>query len=391
MTLNKTTIAVLTGLAITTSMSASANIRINGFGNLVGGINSDEIEFLGYSDDIDFSQDSLFGLQVSGDINDKMTATAQILSRGANDYSADFEWAYLSYKANENLTLTAGRFRLPLFNYSASLDVGYSQHWVSAPSTVYNVPFNNIDGFKVDYSGELGSFDSLASVSVGQFKGETLGTDITGKNTVLASYELSTMTWRLRGVYGFTDTTLNLLNSTDVSTRMAGEAIEGIAAVGFADLADNLRVDDDSGEFLGLSVSYDNFDYFASAEFTSIRLDDTFANDDDAFYVTAGVRLDKWTPSLTYEAFDSSGDVKYGDQITALVTSELPNEVKSALAGLATGIQLQQNSEYSIMTATLRYDYDANIAIKGEVSRLSDDLNSDNDSTLFRVGVNYVF
>ncbi len=65
------------------------------------------------------------------------------------------------------------------------------------------------------------------------------------------------------------------------------------------------------------------------------------------------------------------------------LTSELPAEIKAALAGFATGFQLQRDSEFSTMTATLRYDYDTNIAIKGEVNRLSNDLNSVNDSTLF--------
>ena len=109
-------------------MTAQAEVRINGFANLIGGMTSSEDSLYGYSDSINFSEESLFAIQVSGDINDKMTATGQMVARGENDYDAEFEWAYITYQATDNVSITGGRLRLPLFNYSSSLDVGYSYH-----------------------------------------------------------------------------------------------------------------------------------------------------------------------------------------------------------------------------------------------------------------------
>jgi hypothetical protein len=43
-----------------------------------------------------------------------------------------------------------------------------------------------------------------------------------------------------------------------------------------------------------------------------------------------------------------------------------------------------------VLSATLRYDYDTNIAFKVDLSKRTNDLN-DTDVTLLRVGANYVF
>lgn len=59
-----------------------------------------------------------------------MTATGQIVPRANNDDKAEFEWVYITYAATDNISISAGRLRLPLCKYSASLDVGYSYHWV---------------------------------------------------------------------------------------------------------------------------------------------------------------------------------------------------------------------------------------------------------------------
>lgn len=383
----------LLSLAIAASFSAStmAEIHINGFGNINAGITSSDDAFLGYDDTTDFSNESLFAIQVSGDISDKFSATAQILARGNNDFSPDFEWAYLNYDINDNWSAQAGRFRLPLFSYSDSLDVAYSYHWVTAPSVVYNVPFNNIDGFKIVNTTNFNNWDLNTSLSVGQYKGTTLGADNVGRNSVLLSTQLSNMEWTFRGVIGRTTATVDLTQSTLEDGQTLGAGFNAIEAAGFNDLADNLRIDEDSGEFYGVSFMYDNMDYFFGGEATSIRLNNTFANDDDAFYITAGARFNKWTPSVTYEHFESSGDVKFADQIAAISASGLPTESVQGLSAIAMGAQMAQLEDYDVITATLRYDLDSGIALKGDLSKVSHDNNDSLDATLLRIGVNFVF
>jgi hypothetical protein len=164
---------LLTASLASASATALDNVRINGFGNVVMGVTSSDDTFLGYDDDPDFKNESLFALQVSSDISDKLSATAQVLGRGRDDYDVEFEWAYLSYRITPSLTLVAGRSRLPLFTYSSSLDVGYTYHWITAPGVVYNVPFNNLDGVKLSKTGYTEKGDYMFDVAFGQFKGTT--------------------------------------------------------------------------------------------------------------------------------------------------------------------------------------------------------------------------
>ena len=71
--------------ALALCFATNADVRINGFANLVAGTAGSDESFLGYDDEISFDAESLFSLQISGDINDKMSATGQIVARGAND------------------------------------------------------------------------------------------------------------------------------------------------------------------------------------------------------------------------------------------------------------------------------------------------------------------
>ena len=382
---------LLTASLASASATAVDNVRINGFGNVVMGVTSSDDTFLGYDDDPDFKNESLFALQVSSDISDKLSATAQVLGRGRDDYDVEFEWAYLSYKISPSLTLVAGRSRLPLFTYSSSLDVGYTYHWITAPGGVYNVPFNNLDGVKLSKTGYTGGWDYMFDVAFGQFKGTTLGADNVGDNTFLVSAQVSNETLTLRSVFGRTTNTIDLTKSGDATAQALGNGFDSIEAAGFADLADSLRIEEDTGEFIGLSAMYDNFDYFIGAEYTEVSLDNAFANDDEAYYITAGARFGKWTPALTYEHFESSGEVKYADSIASIASSGLPADVAGALTALAIGSQQAQLSEYSVVTASLRYDITAGMAIKADVSKRSDDVDSSLDATLARVAINFVF
>ena len=142
----KTKIAILS-MAGLMAAPAFADVQINGFANLIGGMTLDSDEAVyGYDDDFNFDPASVFGLQVRGDVSDKLSATAQVVGRGSEDYDAEFEWAYMTYALSNTTNISAGRMRVPLFKYSSSLDIGYSYHWLTPPYAVYGLDFNNIDG-----------------------------------------------------------------------------------------------------------------------------------------------------------------------------------------------------------------------------------------------------
>ncbi len=410
-----------------TTFAAQADIRINGFANFIGGITGSDETLYNYDDRISFSEESLFAIQISGDINSRMSATAQIVAKGENDYDPEFEWAYISFEATDNISIVAGRLRLPLFNYSASKDVGYSYHWLTTPRSVYDVPFNNLEGVRLDYANYAGDWEYSVNLSAGTFGGPTLGTKVTGENAFVLSAEATYDWFKIRGVAGTGKSFLDIGSSDRSDLLQASAGLDAIYATGFNELANLLNWEDDTGEFLGLSMQVDKFDWFVSAEMTSIDVPNSFLSTTESYYVTAGIRKGKWTPSITYEKSKSEADIKFPQQIGQMTASQLsamqvqsfvstpfgmmvnqgvvaaigapltalpqPNAsalITGSLNSVASGLLFANNSEDSTISATLRYDYDTNIALKVDLSKFSNDL-TDQDVTLIRFGANYVF
>ncbi|GEA07576.1 hypothetical protein KUL42_23370 [Alteromonas sp. KUL42] len=147
--------------------------------------------------------------------------------------------------------------------------------------------------------------------------------------------------------------------------------------------------------FFEVAVDIDKYDWFVGAEFTQTEVDGSVIADNKAWYVTAGMRLGKFTPHITYEVEEADN----ADQL-ALVAA-LPSSIStgdqvtdatwSAIYQGATGIATQQKFEVSAVTAGLRYDVEPGFALKADVTWYSDDLDDANDATLLKVGVNYTF
>lgn len=373
------TIAALTA----TTFTAQADIRINGFANFVGGITSSDEALYGYDDNISFSEESLFAIQVSGDINDKMTATGQIVAKGENGYQPEFEWAYISYQATDNLSVSAGRLRVPLFRYSASKDVGYSYHWVNAPRSVYDVAFNNLEGIRLDYNNYAGDWEYgfqfasgtiNSSIDVANAQGEFVPVELNSENAAILTAEATYEWFKIRAVAGRGTTTFLPASLEPTLSQLP------------ANIADSLRIDDDTATFYGLGLEVDKFDWFVSAEITEVDIEESFSPKDTAYYVTAGIRSGKFTPSITHEVFDGEADIRFLDQVAAL-----PQPFQGPVGAAVTGVQQFFSSKYSVSTVGIRYDMDTNMALKADVSKYTDDLVEANDATLVRFGVNYVF
>lgn len=371
-------IITLSAIALT-SLASHAEVRVNGFANLVAGIttSADETVF-GYDDSFSFLDESAFAIQISGDVNSKMTATGQIIARGTNDYEAEFEWAYMTYQATDKLAISAGRLRLPLFRYSASSDVGYSYHWVTAPRSVYDVGFSNIDGAKLDYSSYAGDWEYNLQGVFGTNKSDFAGGILSGKNLLLVSAEATYEWFKVRGVYGTNESTYT---RDDLDTT-----IEILNTLGLSTLADDMYMQDDKGTFVGLGLEVDTFTYFASAEITVTENEDTFTAKNTALYATAGMRLGKFTPSITFEKYENDDEIKFTEQLSGVSAAILPTAT-----AIVYGVQQGAMSEYDLVTLGVRYDLDPGVALKADFSAYTDNINDDSDASLIRFAVNYVF
>lgn len=117
---------------------------------------------------LQWAPDSKLGLQGSVALDDqRFSITAQAVARGAYRGAVDLEWLYASYKLNDNITLQAGRKRLPMFYYSDAQDIGFSLPWTHLPSWLYGWQAVNYNGFNVQYQGELADWHVNANLIAG--------------------------------------------------------------------------------------------------------------------------------------------------------------------------------------------------------------------------------
>jgi len=153
-------------------MTASAvDFSFNGFGSIVAGSVIDGDGYIAqypnlgvYEDGVEFSPETRLGVQGKAAFNDKLSATAQLTTRGADNYDVEVEWLYLSYKLTPNTDIQVGRLRLPVYYFSDYMDVGYAYPWLRIPADTYSLDATNYNGFK--YNARFNSGDAYYTLSL---------------------------------------------------------------------------------------------------------------------------------------------------------------------------------------------------------------------------------
>lgn len=307
----------------------------------------------GIYDDNDWSlgPDSKLGLQGVLTFNPQWSATAQVVSRGAQDGKINLEWLYATFQPTDALTLQVGRKRLPLFYYSESQDVGISLPWVRLPPQAYGWDVVNFTGANLLHRGNLGDWSSNLEVFYGNEKRKenpyqeiyiTRGTTADEKWTdiVGADWTLSRDWLELR----------------------------------FSAIRSNWEVDgtnNGSQTFLSAASMIDYENWVVRAELSKIDrpdIPDTEEHDWAAMF-GVGYRMGKWLPMLTYAEFHGNYDnPDWSDERTVDISLSLRYDLSSSSAiklqydifrdNSTPGITLRNDSGYygDAKMITLAYD-----------------------------------
>lgn len=380
----------VSALALAISPAMAADIRIDGFASFVAGqvIDKDELgggKFKGFDERLSFQENSLFAVQVRADLQDRLSATAQIIAKGSEDFDARFNWAYLSYELTNELTLKAGRFRSPLFMYSDFLDVGYAYHWITPPDSVYDLRgFDSTDGIMLEYQTNLGPWTSLFMVNVARNSTDLEIGTLENTNSWAVAWNLTYDWLSLRAVYSSADVSLNsdLIDGVAAALDQAGVSQGTI---------NNMLMDSDRGTFGGVGIGADFGSFFAVAEYTEIKADDSFAAEKRKnWYVSGGARLGKYTVYATVE--NTKGDINTGtlDQITGTLDPiiaglSLANPAPGTplyaqldgLQQLRAGVVTMFNEnvlDADTYSVGMRYDFHPSAAVKVEYIQMDDKL-----------------
>jgi hypothetical protein len=370
-------LAVGLAAALLFSSTADAQVRVSGFGQVVAGQTTGSNTSFpgGYDDELDFKQGSLFGVQISADLSERITATGQIVARGAEDFDADFAWAYLGIKLDHGFNLTLGRQRTAFFRYSDFLDVGYAYPWLFAPRAVYNLDFNNADGASLGWSRGFGDWFSQAKLFYGRFD-DGIGEGDSGelKQFTGLSWDLNYDGWlSLRGAYFQADISLQI-NSLN-------PLLGALNQFGLAQTARLIEASDDKGRFKNVGFEIDRNNWLVVGEWTETRSKDTILPINDNFYLSAGYRFGKLMPHLTW----GKRDGKARDAILASLPAQHPlfNTVAGAVAS--------QALDDTYAGLGLRWDFARNVALKADYVRYRSDIATRQDSNLIGAGVVFTF
>lgn len=372
----KNHLAYAVALMLSAPFANASDVSFSGFLSVGGGIVDDENAVsYGEYDEEDFTIDnSLLGLQVTGQISEKLTATAQLIARSSNDYEVDSEWAYLSWQASDSIKVRAGRLRTPFYMYSDFLDVGYSYAWITPPQEVYYLPFNNVDGVDVYVTGRLGIFDTSLQAYFGSFTDELtisgIQADTKTRNQMGLSGTIGKDWWTLRAAYHQADLSINMLDTPISGTMTLGDFADTLRALGYGANADRVLIEDDDSSFTEVGINIDTGRFVAAAEHVEFDPGDALLSKNIREYVMVGVRAGDWLFHLTgSKAKDEATHPEAGIP----VNQPLPGVGSTnVLIGTLQAVAQSQVVERDVLTFGTRWDVTAGTAIKFQV----DDIDS---------------
>ncbi|KJZ00784.1 MULTISPECIES: porin [Pseudoalteromonas] len=395
----KKTLLGLSIAAALVSLPSFAEVRINGFASIVGGQTLDDDDTLyGYDNDFNMEQESKFALQVSADLQERLSATAQVIARGENDFDAEFEWAYLTYEISDNSQLSAGKMRIPFYRYSDFLDVGYAYRWVRPPKSVYNLNFSTYEGLSYLYNSNIGEWDSSIQLMYGSVNEDiaavTESDNVEINDAFGFNWTLSKDWFTARAAYILSEVSIDVSNSAQLSALFSG-----LSGYGLNEQRQDLAVEEDDSYFAGIGFGIDYNNFLFDAEYTQYEIEDSFLAKQSQYYASVGYRIDDWTVHFTYENNDDENDSSELNTIPAQIqtpngpinVSTNPSDPNAPLLRDVTNFALlSQRAESNTYTIGARYNFHPSAAFKIDVSRFEDDI-TNTEVDLVSMGVDLVF
>lgn len=311
---------LVTAILLTAEVQADASdtIRINGFASIVGGMTTNEgtarninintnpissaeapatyradgvTEGI-YDDKLSFKPDTNFGLQLSADLSQNLSVTGQITGNGGEDFDANISWAYLTYQINGNLTLQAGRQRLPMYFYSDFIDVGYAYHWIRPPQDLAVPVMDTFEGVKLSWNTSIDNLDWAVDAYLGSGS-EDLGEDLGDGD--------------FDNIYGFAVKTSNPWLQLRAS-YVQSDTLIGDGRFSRNGVTQGTNQTPVTFKFYGLAAHINIDNVFVVSEYTYSDTNEPFGPDsglfgfvdDEGWYISTGIRLENFTPHITY-------------------------------------------------------------------------------------------
>jgi hypothetical protein len=282
-----------------------------------------------------FTADSRLGLQISAKVNEDISITGQLLAKAREENSnVEADWAFINYRASEQVSVRAGKIKFPTFLISDYYEVGYAYPWIRPPQEVYSSnPITTLNG--VDVLGRF-RFGDL-SLLVQPYFGVSRGAQALVPQEAVTNpgYKLcfdgtsGSFVNCQAGTVLYTDFTadalrgINVSLSSDIFTVRAGTLKTKVNVPGFAVFQDDVKFSS-----AGLSMDWHNVVLYSEYFEREIKglANSAFPNQKGS-YTTLGYRVGKWLPHFT------TARIKDNENPVS-ATSGIPLDQKSKTLGL---------------------------------------------------------
>ena len=362
-------------IALTTGTAwADDAWRLSGFASLSAGkIQDDELSYLGYDDEWSYKGDSVLGLQLSGDIAERLSFNIQALARSVNfegdEFKPELEWMFLRYQLNSNWRLRAGRMRTPHYLYSETLDVGYSYVWVRPPVDVYSgtlAPFSHYDGLDLAYIKDFNDTSLDVQIFTGRMDRKNDNLKVNVNPMLGGNLTLHNGPYTLR--YGL------IYNNTDIEVAVSDLFQETLDyytnfVPEYETLQEAVSTQNAWYRYQTLGLRWQDYGAAITSEIFEIKNTDSgYSNDAQGWYVSAQIQWGRFTPYVVTGGYNNEYNQDTLDVIEASVDA-IPLGLDAGFDQFRNGSYytvMLNNFEQSTWAVGLRYDVSTNIAIKAE-------------------------
>jgi len=297
----------------------------------------------GLSENWSTANDSRIAMHLTADFSPKISAVLQVISEYhvENTFQPEVEWANVKYAFTPDIYIRFGRTELPTFLDSKNKDVGYSYPWVRPPLELYHqLAISNSDGIDAMYRQEIGEARNSIKAILGRSEIERT-----------SSSSISRDIWGIFDIVEYGPATLSIgYQERESASKSNTTGVTG-AWVRNSDLS--------------IGASYDPGSWFVISEW--VQRQSTYKI--GAMYVSAGYRVNKFTPYLTYSQ-NSPGSFLPG------FPAPSPNSIRLA------------NRAQSTVSAGVRWDFRNNADLKLQYDQVKLSNNSNGFLLNVPAGVN---
>ncbi|ATC96763.1 hypothetical protein [Pseudoalteromonas tunicata] len=378
---NKTLLAlIISGSCV--SHIAQAEVSISGFGSIVAGktlgtvedplkpgtkrdeiFTADFYDVGQYSNDFTFEPETVFALQISADMGDKLKVTGQLVAKGTDDFRPELDWYYLTYQATNELTLMVGRRNIPMYYFSEFSEVGYAYPWMRPPSNLYWWQVTQFNGFTAMYDFDMGGYSNTVSFFYGnEYSNENKEMNYYDKlygGNARAVNEFWTdivgMNWNLSGDF-FNVRFVYFQNDRDRETIAQDGSIADYTPF--------------SQQFLGLGGNVDLANFTVLFDMNMVKYDDIYGTEFPTYLVSLVYHMDQFHPYISYSKADQK-------------RTKRANE--------------EDYEEHYLLSYGVRYDFHQSASLKLQYDKFVDQGDKatgwayHGDSDTITVGVDFIF